>query len=93
VYKVFGTWRGGYLYGDSWRLNSGITKVEKDGPILHFHGDSGSIYSVLNKEEAYGTSGYTGGVLGSMVHKSKEENNVTVEILPFNTDWTAINYG
>ena len=26
IYKVFGTWHGGYASSNSWRLNSGITK-------------------------------------------------------------------
>ena len=25
-YKIFGTWRGSFLYGDSWRLSSGSTE-------------------------------------------------------------------
>ena len=30
TYKVFGTWGGGYLDGQSWKLNSGIAKVTED---------------------------------------------------------------
>jgi len=44
-YKVFGVWYGGYLTGDSWKLNSGITKVEKFDDHYLFHGYSGSIYN------------------------------------------------
>lgn len=43
-YKVLGGWSGGYLYGDSWRMNSGITKVDFDGEYYHFAGESGSVY-------------------------------------------------
>jgi hypothetical protein len=28
-YRVLAGWSGGYLDGDSWRMNSGITKVEE----------------------------------------------------------------
>jgi len=44
LYKVFASWSGGYLDGDSWKLNSGIKSfVSKDDYFL-FHGYSGSIY-------------------------------------------------
>ena len=29
-HKIFASWAGGYLDGDRWKLNSGITKVEED---------------------------------------------------------------
>ena len=38
IYKVLGGWFGGYLQGDSWRINSGITKVELDGDVYKFYG-------------------------------------------------------
>lgn len=63
--KVFGTWRGGYTSGDSWRLNSGVSGVEVDGDLIHFYGYSGSTYTVHKDGE--GTSGYTGGVLADMI--------------------------
>lgn len=43
-YKVFGTWSGGYLSGDSWRLNSGIKKITRNSDLITFHGYSGSKY-------------------------------------------------
>ena len=51
IFKVLGGWSGGYLDGDSWRLNSGITKVVVDdigGQDIEFyiHGHSGSVYHV-----------------------------------------------
>jgi hypothetical protein len=54
VYKILGGWLGGYLDGDSWRLNSGISKVEKEGDTFKFHGYSGSIY--ICRERSYGTT-------------------------------------
>ena len=44
LYKVLGGWSGGYLYGDSWRMNSGIESVERIGDYYAFHGYSGSLY-------------------------------------------------
>ena len=43
-YKVLAGWSGGYLDGDSWRMNSGIDKVEDDGDYWNFVGSSGSVY-------------------------------------------------
>lgn len=62
LHKVFGTWFGGYLNGDSWRLNSGIDTVSKtaDGGYA-VDGYSGSIYFISPGN--YGTTEYTEGVL------------------------------
>lgn len=43
-YKVLAGWSGGYLDGDSWRMNSGITHHTFDGDYWHFYGSSGSCY-------------------------------------------------
>jgi hypothetical protein len=55
-YKVFAVWCGGYLTGDSWKLNSGITKVEEFDEYYLFHGHSGSIYNC--HKNGYGSSSY-----------------------------------
>lgn len=43
-YKILAGWSGGYAQGDSWRLNSGITKVEETESAYSFYGSSGSCY-------------------------------------------------
>lgn len=43
-YRVLGGWSGGYLDGDSWRMNSGITRADFDGDYWYFYGSSGSCY-------------------------------------------------
>lgn len=43
-YRVLGGLSGGYLTGDSWRLNSGIVKAVFDGDYWRFYGSSGSCY-------------------------------------------------
>ena len=43
-YRVLAGWSGGYLDGDSWRLNSGITFHESDCDYWYFYGSSGSRY-------------------------------------------------
>ena len=50
-YKVLAGWSGGYLDGDSWQLNSGITEVESSGNYYKFHGNSGSIYRCHKRGE------------------------------------------
>jgi hypothetical protein len=54
IYKILAGWYGGLLGGCSWRLNSGIAKVDDAGGSFAFHGYSGSIY--LCSKAAYGTS-------------------------------------
>ncbi len=55
-YRVFGTWSGGYLGSDEWRLNSGITRVEEDEKYYYFYGSSGSYYRC--HKEMYGSTAY-----------------------------------
>lgn len=43
-YKIVGGWSGGYLDGDAWRINSGVTKVEETEDRYFFYGNSGSVY-------------------------------------------------
>lgn len=62
-YKVFATWSGGYADGDSWKLNSGITKVYREGDYFIFEGVSGSIYKCHTK--TYGTNSYGAAVLSN----------------------------
>ena len=42
--RVLGGWRGGYLSGDAWRINSGIQAVHADDVEYRFLGRSGSVY-------------------------------------------------
>ena len=65
IYKVFGSWSGGYLDGDSWKLNSGIDRIEEDGDDWLFYGYSGSCYRCRKK--TYGiNSPYNRAVLKSL---------------------------
>ena len=76
VRRVFGSWYGGYLNGDSWRLSSGITKVEDKGDYYLFHNESGSIYQCYKK--CYGTSAYSQGVLQDMIEKKPDNVNISI---------------
>jgi hypothetical protein len=83
-YKVLGTWLGGYLNGDYWRLNRGIESVTEDETHYHFKGYSGSIYKCHKKY--YGTSSYSQGILESI--KQKVES---LEVLDENYNFLEIN--
>ncbi len=61
VDKVLASWSGGYLHGDSWKLNSGISSVEETPDYYDFHGTSGSVYRCY--KQSYGLSGVSAGIL------------------------------
>jgi len=67
TYKVFACWHGGYLEGDSWKMNSGIIKVTKKDKYYLFKGYSGSVYSCNKK--SYGATMYGHGVLHSIIER------------------------
>jgi hypothetical protein len=88
-YKVFACWYGGYAGSDSWKLNSGITSVAFENNVYYFNGSSGSVYEC--HKDTYGYNMYGGGVLNNMIEKSAK-HNVTIEIMPEDTNWLEINY-
>lgn len=91
VYKVLAGWGGGYLYGSSWKLNSGVTKIEEDGQCYLFHGSSGSVYRC--RKSSYGLSGYTSGILANFQKQADEsEGRLSIEMLPEETNFMEINY-
>lgn len=70
-HKVLGGWAGGYLDGDYWRLNSGITRVESEDDIgnitFYIYGYSGSSY--ICPETSYGLRFSTAGIAQELVRK------------------------
>lgn len=89
VYKVFASWRGGYLDGDSWKLNSGIKRVEETEDKYIFHGYSGSEYHC--KKTYYGIcSGYAESILDSLTRKIIE-SGCDVEELSATFDYLQLN--
>lgn len=85
-YRVLAGWSGSYTTGSSWRMNSGITRVEDAGDRYNFYGSSGSCYScykesyLLRMNNAY------------VWVKLKELHGDKVEMMPEDTDWTAIDW-
>lgn len=89
VYKVFACWYGGYAAGDSWKINSGITKATLEGYVYSFEGSSGSVYQC--HKDVYGTNSYGWGVLQNTIEDAKKAG-IDVEVLPEETNWLEINY-
>jgi hypothetical protein len=90
IYKILGSWYGGYAKGDSWKLNSGVTKIEEDGQTYLFYGSSGSVYRC--HKNAYGMSGYTSGVYASFHKEVAEAANVTLDLMPEETNFMELHY-
>jgi hypothetical protein len=86
-YRVFATWKGGYMNGDSWKLNSGIVSVEEDAEFYYFNGSSGSVYQC--HKEMYGTTFYGQSVLADMIERSKDR--LTITVLD-DQNWTDMKY-
>ena len=92
IYKILAGWGGSYLYGASWKLNSGVTKVEDDGDAYSFHGSSGSVYYC--RKNCYGLSGYTASVLDSFYKQYEDNKDLVIECLnEETTDFMSIDYG
>lgn len=88
-YRVFGTWYGRYTSGDSWRINSGVEKVEVSGDIISFIGASGSRYNV--HKEAVGASNYTASILDNLIKQAKDYETA-IEIITLDTYLKEIDY-
>ena len=61
VYKILAGWYGGYEWGDSWRMSSGMGKVLDKGDYWYAPQESGSEYELVKSRERL--TGLTSGVL------------------------------
>jgi hypothetical protein len=80
VYKVLAGWSGGYLDGSSWKLNSGITKIEDAGVNYHVYGYTNSVY-ILHKESELIRMNIAG-VLSSFERQVAETQGASLKIVP-----------
>ena len=78
ITKVLAGWYGGYTWGDSWKLSSGVEKVEKEGNVYKFTNYSGSVY--ICHEGAERLSGMTSGVLATFT-KQMEDNGGSAKVI------------
>ena len=78
VYKVLAGWSGGYLDGNSWRLNSGIVRANREGDYIIFEGHSGSQYKCHKNTQRL--SGATASIYESL-RQQGEQQGITVEMV------------
>lgn len=77
--RVCAGWSGGYLDGDSWKLSSGVVKVEQtNSDYYDFHNHSGSVYHCHKKSE--GLRMCNGGIYNRVVAELGAED-ITVDEL------------
>lgn len=86
-YRVFGTWGGSYLGGQSWKMNSGIESVQFVDSCFEFIGSSGSLYRC--HKNAYGCFSYGMSILDNFM---KNDSYVKITIMNKNTDWLSLDY-
>lgn len=84
VYKVLGGWSGGYATGDSWRMNSGIVKVEETDEHYLFHGTSGSVYHCLKSCNMLKMNN------AHVYNQLKERYGDMIELLPEETNYMEL---
>jgi hypothetical protein len=78
ITKILAGWHGGYLDGDSWRLSSGVIKIEDHDKHYIMHNESGSVYYCWKNNE--GVTGLSGGILNGWMEKSGV-NGITIKTL------------
>jgi len=82
IFKVLAGWSGSYLCGQSWKLNSGITKIEIENDYYLFYGYSGSIYKC--HKHGYGTNLITASTLESFKKQIKDSAaDASMEVIEF----------
>jgi len=87
-YKVFGSWAGGYLDGDRWKLNSGISLVEEDENNYYFYGHSGSCYQCYKNLYGVATS-YTLSIMDSLIEKGNM-HGAQIKSMDKDTNWIEL---
>jgi hypothetical protein len=76
INKVFAGWYGGYLDGESWKLNSGNVKEEEFDDRWEFTGYSGSVY--ICYKSAFGMSAYMDGILAGWLNAITEPASIKI---------------
>ena len=85
-YKVLAGWSGGYLNGDSWRMNSGITLVFERENTVDFYGESGSMYRC--HKNSYGLRMNNAGIYNQLIEQQQFKGQVFM--MPEDTEWSKL---
>lgn len=86
IYKVLAGWSGSYLYGSSWRLNSGIVRAEETEDAWVFTGSTGSTYRC--PKGRYGLALSTSDIYRTMIERYSSQVMVME-----NCDWSKFDFG
>ena len=73
IYKILGGWYGGYLGSDSWRMCSGIERVELVEDVYWVHNFSGSVYKCHKNLERM--TGLMGSIYSSWQNEIVEKDS------------------
>lgn len=87
VYKILAGWSGSFTYGQSYKLNSGCTRVRREGHYFIFDGYSGSTYRCHS--DAYGFTSYMAEILEQIRQRIKEVDGIT-EVMDENIDFLKL---
>lgn len=85
-HRVLAGTSGGYLSGDSWKINSGVVTVQQDGDYFLFKGASGSIYKC--HKDAYCLRRNTAYIW----REWQETYGDKVIMMPEDTNWTELDW-
>ena len=86
-YRILAGWSGGYLYGNSWRMNSGIVKATEEDDMYVFWGSSGSKYA--GRKGSYMLRMNTASIYKKLQDRHGED---AVTMLPEETDWVNFDW-
>ena len=79
IHKILSSWLGGYVETSSWRISSGILKIEDHEEYYEITNYSGSVY-ICNKNKI-GMSHYTTGIYTNWIEQLKENPGTSVKII------------
>lgn len=82
-YRVLVGTSGGYTTGDTWRMNSGIVRVEDSIDYFYFYGSSGSCYECF--KDAYTVRMNIAPTLAQL-------EKLGWELIPEDTDWMNMDW-